>query len=224
MLIKDILPAQRPRERLIAHGAQSLSDQELLAIFFRCGYAKVSVLEMANQTLHHYGGLKQLLQASMRDFCARPGLGVAKYAELQASVEILRRASLADIQERPLLSATQQVANYLKGSLGNLPYESFHVLYLDARCYLLQDEESFRGSLAHTAVYPREIVRRALELRAAYVVFAHNHPGGSCRPSAADRELTQMLKQVLHMVEVRVLDHFIVAESGVFSFHEAEIL
>lgn len=220
MAITDWPSDQRPRERLIRHGAHQLSDAELLAVFLRVGVAGKSAVDLGRDMLAHFGSLGQLFSATLTDFSRLNGLGPAKYAQLQAVMELARRSLAEDIRSGDLLASPQAVKQYLQLLLARRDYESFAVLFLDVKNRLIACEELFRGSLTHTSVYPREVVKAALAHNAAGVIFAHNHPSGTPEPSAADRSLTQSLKQALALVDVRALDHFVVAGRLVYSFAE----
>lgn len=220
MAITDWPEEQRPRERLIKHGAQQLSDSELLAVFLRVGVAGKSAVDLGREMLGHFGSLNRLFSATLTDFSALNGLGSAKYAQLQAVMELARRSLTEEIQTGEVLSSPEAVKQYLQMLLVSRSYESFAVLFVDVKNRLIACEELFRGTLMHTSVYPREVVKAALARNAASVILAHNHPSGSPEPSAADRTLTQALKQALALVDVRVLDHFVVAGRQVYSFAE----
>jgi DNA repair protein RadC len=220
MAITDWPEDQRPRERLIKHGAAILSDAELLAVFLRVGVAGKSAVDLARDMVHHFGSLNGLFAASLNDFSKLNGLGPAKYAQLQAVLELAKRSLSEELQAGVTLSSPQAVKQYLQLLLGGKAYESFAVLFLDVKNRLIACEELFRGTLTHTSVYPREIVKVALAHNAASVILAHNHPSGTPEPSAADHTLTQALKQALALIDVRVLDHFVVAGKHVYSFTE----
>ncbi|HTD02408.1 RadC family protein [Undibacterium sp.] len=220
MAITDWPEDQRPRERLIKSGAQALSDAELLAVFLRVGVKGKSAVDLGRDMLGRFGSLSGLFSASIKDFSSMHGLGDAKYAQLQAVLELAKRAISEELQSSTGLSSPQAVKNYLQLMIGNKPYESFAVLFLDIKNRLITSEELFRGTLSHASVYPREVVKAALQHNAAAIILAHNHPSGSCEPSNADITLTQTLKQALSLVDVRVLDHFIVANPHVYSFAE----
>jgi DNA repair protein RadC len=220
MAITDWPAEQRPRERLIKHGPQALSDAELLAVFLRVGVTGKSAVDLGRDMVGHFGSLNGLFAASLADFSTINGLGPAKFAQLQAVLELARRALMEELQAGLTLSAPQAVKQYLQLLLGGKPYESFAVLFLDVKNRLIASEELFRGTLTHTSVYPREVIKVALRHNAASVILAHNHPSGAPEPSAADRTLTQALKQALALVDVRVLDHFVVAAREVYSFAE----
>ena len=224
MAITDWPQDQRPRERLIKHGPQVLSDAELLAVFLRIGVSGKSAVDLGRDMVGHFGSLNGLFSATLTDFSAINGLGPAKFAQLQAVLELARRALNEELQTGATLSSPQTVRQYLQLMLGGKQYESFAVLFLDVKNRLIASEELFRGTLTHTSVYPREVVKVALRHNAAGVILAHNHPSGNSEPSPADKTLTQALKQALMLVDVRVLDHFIVAEKEVYSFAEHGLL
>ncbi|HWX02396.1 RadC family protein [Collimonas sp.] len=220
MSITDWPADQRPRERLIKFGPQALSDAELLAVFLRVGAAGKSAVDLGREMSSHFGSLNRLFSASLDDFCAINGLGPAKFAQLQAVLELGRRSLTEELQAGSSFDAPAAVKQYLQLLLTNKPYESFLVLFLDVRNRLICADELFRGTLTHASVYPREVVKAALARNAASVMLAHNHPSGTLEPSAADHKLTQTLKQALDLIGVRVLDHFIVAGTHVHSFAE----
>jgi DNA repair protein RadC len=220
MAISDWPSEQRPRERLVAQGAGSLSDAELLAVFLRVGVSGKSAVDLGRDMISHFGSLNRLFAAGLAEFSSINGLGPAKYAQLQAVMELARRAIAEEIKSGDALSSPQAVKQYLQLMLSNRAYESFAVLFVDVRNRLIAAEELFRGTLTHTSVYPREVVKSALAHNAASIILAHNHPSGNVDPSAADRNLTQALKQALALVDIRVLDHFIVAGKQVYSFAE----
>jgi DNA repair protein RadC len=220
MAIIDWPEEQRPRERLIKHGAAILSDAELLAVFLRVGVTGKSAVDLGRDMVAHFGSLNGLFSATLSDFSQMNGLGPAKYAQLQAVLELARRSLSEELQAGVTLSSPQAVKQYLQLLLGGKAYESFAVLFLDVKNRLIACEELFRGTLTHTSVYPREIVKVALGHNAASVILAHNHPSGTPEPSAADQTLTQALKQALALIDVRVLDHFVVAGKHVHSFAE----
>jgi DNA repair protein RadC len=224
MRIADWPEDERPRERLLKLGAASLSEAELLAIFLRTGVAGKSAVELGRDLLGRFGSLRRLFAAPLDDVAAVRGLGPAKYVQLQAVIEMARRALAEQIQDRDAMSSPQAVRDYLRLSLGARPHEVFVAMFLDAQNRLLGCEELFRGTLTQTSVYPREVVKTALRYNAAGVIFAHNHPSGVAEPSRADELLTQTLKQALSLVEIKTLDHFIVAGSKTISFAERGLL
>lgn len=220
MAITDWPEDQRPRERLIKHGAAMLSDAELLAVFLRVGVAGKSAVDLARDMVAHFGSLAGLFSATLSDFSRLNGLGPAKYAQLQAVLELAKRSLAEEMQNGIALNSPQAVTQYLQLLLGGRAYESFAVLFLDVKNRLISCDELFRGTLTHTSVYPREVVKAALAHNAAGIILAHNHPSGSPDPSQADHALTQALKQALALIDVRVLDHFVVAGKHVYSFAE----
>jgi len=220
MSILDWPTEQRPRERLIKHGAHALSDAELLAVFLRIGVSGKSAVDLGRDMIGHFGSLNGLFTANLNDFSAIHGLGPAKYAQLQAVLELARRSLTEQLQAGDTMSSPQTVQQYLQLLLANRAYESFVVLFMDVKNRLIAAEELFRGTLTQTSVYPREVVKTALAHNAASIILAHNHPSGTAEPSAADRILTQALKRALDLVDIRILDHFIVAGRQVYSFAE----
>jgi DNA repair protein RadC len=215
---------ERPRERLLKHGASALSEAELLAIFLRTGIAGANAVELGRQLLARFGNLQRLFAAPLSEVASVRGLGPAKYVQLQAVIEMARRALEEDIGERDAMSSPQAVREFLRLTLGGRAQEIFMAMFLDAQNRLLGWEELFRGTLTQTSVYPREVVKTALRYNAAGVIFAHNHPSGVAEPSRADELLTQTLKQALSLVEIKTLDHFIVAGSRTLSFAERGLL
>ena len=224
MVLKDIPADARPREKLLASGAGALADAELIALLLRTGFKGTSVLQLAQQLLDHFGGIQGLLHAQADDLRRIKGFGPAKRAELAAVIELARRALAQELAHRPAFDHPTKVKDYLKLQLGKLPHEVFAVMFFDAQTRLLKFEEMFRGTLTQTSVYPREVVKRALDLHAASVVLAHNHPSGVAQPSKADEHLTLNLINALKLVDVRVLDHFVVGEGEVISFAERGLL
>lgn len=224
MAITDWPAGERPRERLLNEGAAALSDAELLAIFLRVGVRGKSAVDLARDLLTAFQGLNGLFCASRQACTKVKGLGDAKYAQLQAVLEMSRRALAEQMKERDALSSPAAVRDWLRLKLGGLPHEVFMAVFLDAQNRVLASEELFRGSLTQTSVYPREVVKRALVHNAAGVILAHNHPSGVAEPSQADRWLTDQLKAALALVDCRVLDHFVVAGSDGLSFAERGLL
>jgi DNA repair protein RadC len=210
-----------PRERLLDGGAAALSDTELIALFLGSGLPGHNVFEVARSLLARFGSLRAMLDATPADFKGLRGIGPAKVAVLLAVVETARRALAEKARERPLIDSPGAVEDYLRLLIGSRPYEVFVCLFLDARHRLIHTEESSRGSLTRMAVYPREIVRRALSLNAAGLIVAHNHPSGAAKPSASDRRLTRVLRDSLALIDVRLVDHLVVGANTVFSFAHA---
>ena len=225
MPLKDLPPDARPREKLLARGPSALGDAELLALLLRTGLPGTSVLQMAQQLLDRFDGIAGLLNTSADDLKQVKGLGgPAKRAELMAVLELARRALAQQLRERTALDSASAVKDYLKLHLGTRPHEVFAALFLDSQHRLIALEELFRGTLSQTSVYPREVVLRALHHHASGVVLAHNHPSGSVQPSRADESLTQTLKAALALVDVRVLDHVIVAPGAALSMAESGLI
>lgn len=220
MSIADWPEAERPREKLLARGPASLSDAELLAIFLRTGVTGASAVDLARELLARFGSLRALVAAPPDAFCAARGLGQAKYVQLQAVIEMGRRVLAEDLKSRDALSDPAATRRYLIAWLRDRDREVFAALFLDSQHRVLAAEELSQGTLDAASVYPREVVRRALALGAAAVIFAHNHPSGVAEPSMADRQLTERLKSALALVDVRVLDHFVVGEGDPASFAE----
>jgi DNA repair protein RadC len=221
MTITDWPADDRPREKLLAKGPAALSDAELLAIFLRIGVSGKSAVDLARELLTEFGSLSALCAAGQPELCRLPGIGPAKFAQLQAVIEMARRALREKLASGNALNSPSAVRDYLRLKMQSLPHEVFVAMFLDAQNRVIEIEELFRGTLTQTSVYPREVVKRALHHNAGAVILAHNHPSGVAEPSHADETLTQALKQALALVDIRVLDHFIVAGSGVLSFAES---
>ena len=224
MAITDWPLQERPRERLIALGPRALADAELLAILLRTGVKGKSAVDVARSLLARFGSVAALLEADAGDLAAVPGLGSAKSAQLQAALELSRRALREELSARDVLSSPRAVRDYLRLTFAGRQHEVFVVLLLDAQHRVIACEELFRGTLTQTSVYPREVVKCALRHNAAAVIFAHNHPSGVAEPSHADEILTRSLKSALSLVDIQVLDHFIVAGSRTMSFAERGLL
>lgn len=220
MGINEWSEQERPRERLVRDGAQALSNPELLALLLRVGVRGKSAVELGRDVLQHFGSLHGLFGASLNDFSEVNGLGMAKYAQLQAVMELARRAIAEQMQAGQALTSPETVKRYLRTRFGGQRHESFIVLFVDVRNRLITDKELFRGTINQTTVYPREVVREALACNAASVMLAHNHPSGAPHPSEADLAITQRLREALALVDIRVLDHFVVAGPLVHSFAE----
>lgn len=218
--LKSLPSDARPREKLLARGPGALSDAELLALLLRTGMAGKHVLQLAQELLDRFGGVGGLLHTDADALKVIKGLGPAKRSEVVAVLELARRALAQELQQKPLFDSPQAVREYLQLQLGARAHEVFAVIFLDSQNRLIALEELFRGTLTQTSVYPREVVLRALHHHAAAVVLAHNHPSGEARPSRADESLTQSLKAALALVDVRVLDHFIVTREQAASMAE----
>lgn len=224
MSIRDWPEAERPREKLLARGAESLSDAELLAIFLRTGRKDRSAVDLARDLLTGFGGLRALLAADRRRVCAADGLGDAKYCQLQAALEIARRFFAETLDRGTSLASPGQARDLLVARLRDRPREVFAVIFLDNRHRMLHYGELFHGTIDGAAVHAREVVREALERGAAAVILAHNHPSGVAEPSAADQAITRRLREALALVEIRVLDHIVVGDGEAVSFAERGLL
>jgi len=233
MPLKDLPPDARPREKLLARGPGALSDVELLAILLRTGIAGKGVLQMAHELLQlkpkdgaeaGFDGIAGLLGATADDLKRIKGLGPAKRAEIVAVLELARRAMAQRLQERTVFDTPDAVKHYLQLHLAARKQEVFAVLFLDVQNRLIALEEMFQGTLTQTSVYPREVVLRALHHQASAVVLSHNHPSGTVQPSRADEMLTQTLKTTLALIDVRVLDHVIVAPGAALSLAERGLI
>ena len=220
MSIRDWPAAERPREKLLEHGASSLSDAELLAIFLRTGVSGKSAVDLARHLLAEFGSLRALLEADLAGFCRQLGLGPAKFSQLQAVLEMSRRHLAERLRRDSALESPQAVRDYLKSLLRHELHEVFGCLFMDSKHRMLSFEVLLRGSIDSASVYPRQVVKRALAHNAAAVIFCHNHPSGVTEPSQADRTLTKRLSDALDLIEVRVLDHFIVGDGEPLSMVE----
>ena len=220
MSIQQWPVSERPREKLMSHGAQSLSDAELLAIFLRTGTPGSSAVDLARDLISEYGGLRPLFQADRARFCRTRGLANAKFAQLQAVLELARRHLGESLSRDGVLQNPEETRCYLKAKLREYPYEVFACLFLDARHRVIACEELFRGTLDGASVHPREVLRRALQHNAAALILAHNHPSGVAEPSQADRRITERLREVMSLVDIRVLDHVVIGDRNAVSFAE----
>lgn len=224
MAITDWPAAERPREKLIAKGPEALSDAELLAIFLRTGLPGCSALDLARELLAAFGGLRPLLEADQQQFCRHKGLGDAKYVQLQATLELARRHMAESLSRHDVLDEPAAVRRYLLARLRDRRNEVFAVLFLDSRHRVIACEELFQGSIDSASVHPRVLVQRALAHNAAAVILAHNHPSGLAEPSRSDELITGQIVAALRLVEVRVLDHFVVGDGAAVSFAERGLL
>ncbi len=222
--IRDWPAEERPREKLLTRGPAALSDAELLAIFLRTGVSGKTAVDLARELLHGFGGLRPLLEADQRQFCAHHGLGKAKFAQLQAVLEMTRRHLQEQLQREDALKDPDATRHFLASRLRHLPYEVFACLFLDNRHRVIVFEELFRGTIDGASVHPREVVRRALQHNAAAVILSHNHPSGVAEPSRADIKLTRRLMDALALIDVRVLDHIIVGDGNGVSFAEKGLI
>lgn len=220
MAIKDWLAEDRPREKLLQRGSAALTDAELLAIFLRTGTPGKSAVDLARELLADFGSLKALLDADQQRFCLSNGLGSAKYAQLQAVLEMAKRHFKEALQRGNVLTSPEITRSYLSAQLRGYSYEVFACLFLDNQHRVIKLEELFRGTIDGASVYPREVVKQALYYNAAAMIFAHNHPSGISEPSQADKHITEKLKQSLALFDIRVLDHFIIGDGEPYSFAE----
>lgn len=218
MTIKELPAELRPRERLLSAGAASLTDAELLAIFLRTGMRGKSAIDISRELLERFGGLKPLLAAERQAFCNVPGLGDAKFAQLQAVMELARRHLRECLERSDSLANPDDTRQYLQIRLQDYPYEVFACLFLDNRHRVIAYEEMFRGTIDGASVHPREVVRQTIKHNAAALIFAHNHPSGIAEPSRADEAITRRLQDALALIEVRVLDHIIIGSGETLSF------
>jgi DNA repair protein RadC len=222
--ITDWPEGERPREKLLERGAGALSHAELLAVFLRTGIRGKSAVDLGRDLLGRFGSLGALFAATDNEIAALPGVGPAKCAQLRAAFELARRALEGDAREGEVLASPQAVRRYLQYTLAHRPHEVFAAVWLDAQHRVLEFQELFAGTLTQTSVYPREVVKHALGRNAAAVIFAHNHPSGVAEPSQSDRVLTETLKRALDLVDVKVLDHFVVGREAAMSFAERGLL
>lgn len=220
MSIRNWPAAERPREKLLESGAATLSDAELLAIFLRTGVTGKSAVDLARHLLLQFGSLRALLEADLPAFSRQLGLGPAKFAQLQAVLEMARRHLAEKLQRESVLESPEAVRDYLKALLRHEPHEVFGCLFLDAKHRVLAFGSLFRGTIDSASVYPRQVVKRALAHNAAALILAHNHPSGVADPSPADRVLTKRLQEALELVDVQVLDHIIVGGEDPISMVE----
>ena len=224
MAIKDWPDQERPREKLLARGAATLSDAELLAIFLRTGVSGCSAVDLARNLLKQYGGLRKLFEADLDTFCQAHGLGVAKYTQLQAVLEMSRRYLEETLQRGDAIASVADTRHYLIAQLRHQPHEVFACLFLDSQHRILAFETLFYGTVDTASVHPRQVLRRSIYHNAAAVILAHNHPSGVAEPSQSDRQLTERLQQLLAMIDVRVLDHMIIGDGEPVSFAERGLI
>lgn len=220
MTIKDWPAEERPREKLLIRGPQALSDAELLAIFLRTGIKGKTAVDLSRDLLKEYGSLQALLMADHKRFCQGNGLGTAKYALLQATLEMAKRHLRESLDRGHALESIEITRAYLTAQLKNRPHEIFACLFLNNQHQVIEYEELFKGTIGGTSVHPREVVKKALLHNAAAVILAHNHPSGNQKPSQADKQITEKLKQALSLVDIRLLDHFIIGDNCAWSFAE----
>ncbi len=220
MPITDWPMAERPREKLLSRGANALSDAELLAIFLRTGIKGKTAVDLARDVISHFGGLRNLLLADKKAFCQFSGLGEAKFAQLQAVLELSRRHLKETLKRGEFLQNPQATQDYLSAQLRDLPYEVFACLFLDNQHRVIEFEILFQGTINGASVHPREVVRKTLKHNAAALILAHNHPSGIAEPSSADRHITKQLTEALALIDVRVLDHIVVGDGECVAFSE----
>lgn len=220
MPITDWPDDEKPREKLLRKGPLALSDAELLAIFLRTGVKGKTAVDLARELLSEFGSLRALLESDFERFSRSRGLGTAKYALLQAVLEMAQRHLKETLRRGSALTSPDLTRRYLSARLRGYPHEVFAALFLDNQHRIIEFEELFRGTIDGASVYPREVVKKSLSFNAAAVIFAHNHPSGIAEPSEADRHITQRLKQALSLIDIRVLDHFIVGDGEAYSFAE----
>ncbi|SMC35078.1 DNA replication and repair protein RadC [Polynucleobacter kasalickyi] len=214
----------RPREKLLLSGVQSLSDPELLAIFLRCGTKNRNVIELSSDLLEECGGIRALLQCQLNDLSRFKGLGIAKWSQLQAIYELVKRSISEELKQVVVINSPAMVREYLQASIGHLQHEVFGVLFLDALGRLIEFKVLFRGTINQTTIYPKEVVKEAIQLNASALIISHNHPVGEVHPSQADIDLTNQLQQIMHLLDISLLDHCIVSPNGYFSFLDAGLL
>lgn len=216
--------SEQPREKLLKRGANSLSDAELLAIFLRTGVAGCSAVELARQLINDYGSLKALFDASQQQFCTAKGLGPVKYVQLQAVLEMAKRYFWEELEQAPTLTSAKQAHDYIYIKMRDLQREVFSCLFLNAQNQVICYEEVFFGTINQAPVFPRELAKKALQHNAAAVILAHNHPSGVAEPSSADKTITELICDALNLLDIRVLDHFIVGKNQLYSFAEHGLL
>ena len=216
--------ADQPREKLLTLGAKALADAELLAIFLRVGVKGKSAITLVQELLDQFGGLPRLLNCPPKDLIRIHGMGLAKWSQIQAAYELVKRSLEKELTENSVLSSPLQVREFLQAKFGRLPHEVFVCLHLDSCCRLIECQELFRGSITQTAVYPREILKEAISRNASALIVAHNHPSGNPDPSDADKELTKILIKALELVDIPLLDHLIISNRGFFSFSDKGLI
>jgi len=224
MPISDWPKQERPREKLLSRGAASLSDAELLAIFLRTGRQGKTAIDLSRDLLIEFNGLRGLIETDSRSFCQAKGLGLAKYSQIQAAIELGKRYLQENLGEKDVLSSPNDTKDFLIAQLRAYPHEVFACLFLDNRHQIISFDEMFKGTIDGASVYPREVVKQALARNAAAVIFAHNHPSGVAEPSLADKNITRRLQEALKLVDIRVLDHFIIGDNTAVSFAELGLL
>ena len=224
MSISDWPETEQPREKLLGNGPTALSDAELLAIFLRTGTRGLTAVDLARDLLSRFDGLRSVLEADRNSFCQSKGLGTTKFVQLQAALELGKRYLESTLKREHVLSKPKDTCDYLKARLRAYPHEVFACLFLDNRHRVICFEELFTGTIDGASVHPREVVKRALFHNAAAVILAHNHPSGVAEPSRADQSITQRLQEALSLVDIRILDHFVIGDGETVSFAERGLL
>ncbi len=220
MGINNWIETERPREKLLAKGAAALSDAELLAILLRVGKKGKTAVDLARDLLQAFGGLRNLFEIDQKTLCDYPGIGIAKYTQLQAALELARRRLYQNLAQKDVIDNSTDTKEYLIAQLRHHKQEVFACLFLDSQHHIICYEELFHGTIDNSTIYPREVLKKVLNYNATAVIFAHNHPSGIATPSDADRDITQHLKIALNMIDVSVLDHIIVGDGCTTSFAE----
>lgn len=209
-----------PREKLLQQGAAALTDEELIAIFLRTGIKNCPVMQLSKAVLQHFGSLRGLLSADQKQFCAFKGIGITQFIQLQACTEMTKRYLLEELKSQPSFNGVENVRLYLQSAMEQYEREVFMVLFLDNQHRLIKQQEMFLGTINSASVHPREIIKAALYCNAAALILAHNHPSGIAEPSAADKLITQKIQQSAELMEIRLLDHFVIGKGCYFSFAE----
>ncbi|MDD9156009.1 DNA repair protein RadC [Aliivibrio sp. S4TY2] len=220
MSLMNLPEESRPREKLLALGPKSLTDAELLAIFLCTGIRGMNAIELADKLLKEFGSLRKLLSSNEGEFCSHKGLGTAKFAQLQAVVEMTERYLFETMEKEDALTSPEHTKRYLTKMLRDRHREAFYVLFLDNQHRVLKGEVLFEGTIDAAAVYPREVVKRSIDYNAAAIILAHNHPSGVAEPSQADRRITKRISDAVELVDIRVLDHFVIGDGEIVSFAE----
>ncbi len=221
--VKEWPAHERPRERLLNNGASSLSDAELLAAFIGSGTRQCNSIALSRLLISTFGSLRNIIHAPRKEICQLPGFGNVRYITMQAVIEIVRRSLLETTKKNDALESPSTAREYLLLKMRDYQHEVFACLFLDNQHCLIAFEELFHGTINNATVHPREVIKRALHHNAAAIILAHNHPSGSSEPSSADKEITSELKKSLNLIDVRVLDHFVVGET-IASFAEMQLL
>ena len=224
MKISDWPVQERPRERLLTNGPAHLSDAELLAIFLRTGIQGVSAVDLARNLLTHYGSLRKLLSVGQEEFCQAKGLGLAKYVQLQATLEMARRYFAEQLNKPQAFNSAADTKAYLTAKLRDEKREVFALLLLDSQHRLIRFKEMFYGTIDSASVHPRILVKQALDDNAAAVILSHNHPSGIAEPSQADQHITRRIIDAMGLLDIKVLDHIVIGDGQTVSFAERGLL